>query len=358
MKSRTAATSTLHVFHWDPKFFPPFLEFLDSEFGLENNPILLEGAPQDIQLGTGISVVRPSSGLSRIRQYWSAMEEASRVILHGVFDRDLRFALALRPRLARRCCWVPWGGDLYWATEPATSPKRWMHLALFRRAVKQFSHVLTYLPTDLEVARDHLGFRGAMLPCLMYHSNVVSDRALTTPIPGEASSSDHLKILVGNSATPSNLHDDAFEALQPARDRVEVICPLNYGDPAYREHVIATGRRLFGGQFRPLVHWMPRAQFEGLLSTIDIGVFAHRRQQAMGTTIGLLGMGRQVVLRAGTSQANYFGSLGVSYATLDKPVFDRLHPKVATRNRALIAEHHSLSTLRDNWRDILRYPAR
>ena len=345
---------TLHVFHWDPKFFQSFQSFLMNRYGVERNPVLLEGAPPDIKLPEGVLRLNERSRFTKVRHYWSSLEATPRTILHGAFDADLRVALAARPDLAARCWWVPWGGDLYWAAGRAKTVKSWLHRAMFKTAVRRFPHLLTYMPADAELARNALGFRGTRLPCLMYDSNVVSDQISNMPLRAHAETVQPLRVFVGNSATPSSHHYDAFHTLEPLRDRdVRVYCALNYGDPLYRDSVIARGRELFGAKFKPLTAWMPRARFEELLGTMDVGVFAHHRQQGMGTTIGLLGLGKRVVLRTGTSQAKYFAGIGVQFTTLDTPNFSPMSATEADQNRRLMLEHHGRATYERYWDAVL-----
>jgi len=323
---------TLHIFHWDPKFFPPFHAFLRSHFSVEGHDLLVEGAPLDHQLPDDVKRLRTSPRPVRIAEYWGAMASAQRVVLHGIFDLDLRLALALRPKLAGKCSWLPWGGDLYWATTTPRTLKRRLHRGLFRHAVSHFAELLTYLPADEEVARQVLSY---------------------IPV-GTSNPADSLCVFVGNSATPSCLHNDAFEALLPIRERgAKIYCALNYGDADYRRQTIDEGHRLFGSNFIPLTQWMHRCDFEVFLSQMDIGVFAHERQQGMGTAIAMFGLGKRVLLRAGTSQAEYFKGIKLSFGFLDEPDFSSLSPGDAERNRSVIRQHHSAASYLDSWKTIL-----
>jgi dTDP-N-acetylfucosamine:lipid II N-acetylfucosaminyltransferase len=104
-------------------------------------------------------------------------------------------------------------------------------------------------------------------------------------------------ILVGNSAAPTNNHAEAFELLA-SRDLGErrVVVPLTYGDPAYREAVVALGRRMFGRRFEPILEHLPLAAYNEVVSRCAVGVMHHRRQQALGTVGGLLYRGARVFL--------------------------------------------------------------
>lgn len=49
--------------------------------------------------------------------------------------------------------------------------------------------------------------------------------------------------------------------------------------------VIIKGKELFGEKFIPLTEFMTFEKYLEFLGSIDIAIFAHKRQQAMGNTI-------------------------------------------------------------------------
>lgn len=130
---------------------------------------------------------------------------------------------------------------------------------------------------------------------------------------------DGVNVLVGNSATETNCHLDAF-ALIAHRDRgdIHVHCPLSYGDAAYRDIVLANGRALFGNRFHPLTEMLPLPAYQRFLGAIDIAFMHHNRQQGVGNIISLLAMGKKVFLRPEQSHTHFFSQLGLS-------IFDTRH---------------------------------
>ncbi|MFF1635243.1 TDP-N-acetylfucosamine:lipid II N-acetylfucosaminyltransferase [Leifsonia sp. NPDC058248] len=90
-------------------------------------------------------------------------------------------------------------------------------------------------------------------------------------------------VLVGNSATPSNNHLEAFELLA-GRDLGgrRIIVPLNYGDPTYRDAIAERGTQLFGAAFLPLIERMPLDEYNELVAGCDIVIMNQRRQQGLG----------------------------------------------------------------------------
>lgn len=105
-------------------------------------------------------------------------------------------------------------------------------------------------------------------------------------------------ILVGNSATPTNNHLDAFELLanQDLRGR-KIIVPLSYGDNDYRREIVKQGNRLFGESFVPLLEFLPLHVYYETISACGVVLMNHVRQQAMGNILAALYKGARVILR-------------------------------------------------------------
>jgi len=82
--------------------------------------------------------------------------------------------------------------------------------------------------------------------------------------------------------------------------------------------VISIGRGRFGDRFFPLTDFMSLDQYRSLLASIDIAVFAHQRQQGLGNTIQLLGLGKRVFMRTTVTQYEMFRSLGIAVFDIDR----------------------------------------
>lgn len=122
---------------------------------------------------------------------------------------------------------------------------------------------------------------------------------------------NHLRIVVGNSATPENNHALVFEMMKHLKGKdIEVYCPLSYGDENYRKEVEKLGREYFGERFHPVTKWMKKEEYYQFLATCDIGVFGNDRQQGLWNIGVLLYMGRKVYLKEGTSMYDNYKKLG------------------------------------------------
>ena len=67
-----------------------------------------------------------------------------------------------------------------------------------------------------------------------------------------------------------------------ARKDIQIICPLSDGNKEYAEAVINKGKEIFGCNFKPLQEFIPFEQYLDIVSKIDVAIFKHDRQQAIG----------------------------------------------------------------------------
>ena len=90
---------------------------------------------------------------------------------------------------------------------------------------------------------------------------------------------------------------------------IQIYVPLSYGDKDYAKKVIDYGKSLFGDKFIGITEFIPYNEYICFLKNIDIAVFNHQRQQAMGNTINLLAMGKKVYFRECATQKIFFSNL-------------------------------------------------
>jgi hypothetical protein len=94
--------------------------------------------------------------------------------------------------------------------------------------------------------------------------------------------------------------------------------PLSYGDQTHAKKVIEQGNDWFGEKFFPMSSFMPFDQYLEFLKSIDIAIFNHKRQQAMGNIITLLGMGKTVYVRSDVSHSNFLIEIDLNIKFISK----------------------------------------
>lgn len=299
----------LHISECD-KFIPPFVKFIKEQFNFDEHEFLLTGGKAEKKLIEGKNI-KLSKGtfladLKHRLQTIVKMHQADKIILHGLFDIRLVQILFFTPWLLKKCHWVMWGGDLY-TYQLGYRNWKWKVKEFFRRPViKNIGHLVTYIEGDVALARKWYKAKGELHECLMYTSNLYQEYE----VPKK--SSNTINIQVGNSASSSNNHLEVLKKLLPYKDKkICIYLPLSYGSQEYAQQVIEQGREWFGEKLKPLTELMPFNEYLAFLGTIDIAIFNHHRQQAMGNTITLLGLGKTVYIRSDTTQWQFFKSKGI-----------------------------------------------
>lgn len=345
-----AAADILHLVEHE-KFIPAFINLIADHLNSRRHHFFFIHNGHRYTPQGGEIVTRNAAPTGAARYLLSLARElnrADKIVLHGLFNSRLILLLFLQPWLLHKCYWIIWGGDLYtYAINEGGS--KWRLKEWFRRPlIRRFGHLVTYVPGDVELARQWYGARGQYHECLVYPSNTYHHIELP----------DHhhegLQILVGNSADRSNEHIEVLQKLQAHRDTpLKVFVPLSYGDNTYAEAVIEQGQRLLGDRLVPLRDFMPYDAYLRLLGGIDIAIFNHRRQQGMGNIIALLGMGKTVYLRSDTTSWKALTGMGLRLGDTLAPELHLLTPEAAAANRAIISSRFSESVLVDQLRVLM-----
>ena len=323
-------------------FLPKFIEAINRNFSHQRHVFFLSNhlLTEDLVGGSKI-FLEPVSIFRKIPYFLNLITKlvrSDRIILHGLFDPKVWLLFFLLPFAVKKSCWVIWGSDLYSHKFNNTTWKHKIREFLKTRIISNLHSMITYLDGDYRNAVKWYGSRATHIECLMYDSNVFSFKP-----PTKASDTSKIRVIVGNSADPTNCHLDVFKKLQLINDpRLEIYCPLSYGDEQYRDFVISTGRDIFGKNFFPLTELLPINDYIEFLSNADIGIFNHPFQQAMGNIINLLGLNKKVFLRENTSQWELFNKLGVGIFSVDELTYENIFHATVNNNQ-LIRDNFSES---------------
>ncbi|MES1952429.1 4-alpha-L-fucosyltransferase [Salinisphaera sp. S4-8] len=137
-------------------------------------------------------------------------------------------------------------------------------------------------------------------------------------------------------------------------ENINILTPLSYGNRLYAENVINVGKRIFGEKFVAITDFMSGNDYSDFLGSIDIAIFNHDRQQAMGNTITLLGMGKTVFMRRDITPWQLFSSLGITLGDVEYFELKKFRPEVTEENSRRIAAYFSEERLVDQYARILR----
>lgn len=126
-------------------------------------------------------------------------------------------------------------------------------------------------------------------------------------------------ILLGNSATPSNNHIEAFEIINKFNlEGRKVIVPLSYGDNRYRDELLKIGNILLNGSFIPLTEFLLINEYNKIIKKCSIFILNSYRQQGVGNIIAMLWMGAKVFLDERNTAYMYLKRIGCKVFSINK----------------------------------------
>lgn len=348
MTGSSSIPSCVHICPEDVKFIAPFIAFVKEHFDIKAHRFLFlskEGREFIEDEECAVNIRKPADILKHIWLLYSA----DKIILHALMSRKLVLFLALQPWLLKKCYWIIWGRDLYARQKNLDNGLKgrldeWLRGFVIRR----MGHIVTFIKGDYDLACAWYGTRARYHRSFVYQSNVYQDDILEEVQGEDGLISPHqgLHILLGNSAHPENNHKAVLERLAYYKGKeILVYAPLTYGDADYRQAVIEQGAACLGEQFIALSDFMPFRDYARFLAGLDIAIFAHDRQQAMGNIITLTGMGKTIYLKDNHTLWASFTDLGIKFFNLDSLDLKLLEEADVIKNRALIKEYFSQTAL-------------
>jgi len=181
------------------------------------------------------------------------------------------------------------------------------YLTEFYKATKKIDIVVPVVPTEYNLVKK-MGINPIYAPftygCLEdILGNKIKDNVLKAK-----------NILIGNSANPTNNHVDVFKRLAKFdfKDR-KIYVPLNYsGSKEYINFVKEKGYYYFGDNFKPILDFLPLEEYNKLISSCNVAIFNHIRQQAVGNIIALGYLGAKIFLNEKSPVFKYYKNLGIN----------------------------------------------
>lgn len=333
----------LHV-AFPEKFFNDYIAFVNENFDAnEHKFFFLKKGKNSITASNVLFSRFYRFGLLFYFELLFYALKADKVILHSLSKWSVIRFLFFFPQLTRKCYWYLWGGDLYYNIVKRGSLKHYfLRNIMFRSVVKNLG-VIVSNNGDYGIVRDVFGTRARHIESFLYPSNLFKEIQLDTV------SKDEVWIQVGNSADPSNNHSEALEWVKGWNlPSYKVICPLSYGNAKNAAAVNQFGKVCLDTHFMPLNKFMSLEEYVKLLSNIEVAIFNHNRQQAVGNIITLLGFGKTVYIREEVTTFEFLSRLGLRILPIRSEgigPFKMLTSEEKTHNISLIKKYFSKDEL-------------
>ena len=374
----------------DDKFIDPMIFSFDSLGNWENQYILIRNMSFQ-----KIRSIKSKHVLLRSR--WQVKKDiqnenfADFIILHSLYSLPMDLVPIINKRI--KVVWFSWGYDLYENTPPIepiikisnmfgnitseyvnksktirVSLKKRIRKAIslylwpvsnfyLRKTLLRINYFSGVIPEEYELLKLNVPYFDANKVGFSYPLSIKDMYS-----EDKINSDDFIlgnNILLGNSSTETNNHLDVLFLLQNEGiiDR-KLILPLSYGSDLYRQYVVAEGRKLFKENFIPIMTFMPFEEYNSIIKSCSIAIFAHERQQALGNILMCLWNGCKVFLSKNSIVYKYLKSLGtVIYSIQDDLTRDfvasKMYESDIYKNRGIITVNYSSKSINSKIEAIL-----
>lgn len=220
----------------------------------------------------------------------------------------------------------------------------------YHSLIQKITSISTVLPNEMPLINRYYGKKMRYLPykyIMFEHCSKDNDIC------------DGNNFLIGNSATASNNHLEAFNYLNGIEKNIcKIIVPLSYGEPGYAEVVIKRGNMMFGNKFKPLTDFIPLKDYSQMMKSCGNVVMNHYRQQAMGNILVALWKGARVYLNRKNLAWQFFEEHNIrvfevsdikNYASLPN------HQTLANHNRPILEKLYGAKQVLKETKELVDY---
>lgn len=324
----------------DEKFTSDFIDLVDHEFNQNREHVFLVVTKHEklrYEISSKAEKIFIRQDIPSIFRLIYYLIRADKIITHGLFNPYLIYMLYFL-HVSHKVVWAIWGGDLY-----DYKNEKGVLKFVKKRVIMKFYGAMTPVPGDADLSRVIYGFRGKYYPCMLYLSNVIIGK------DNNNRDCDNYTILVGNSADSENRHKYILEKLKTLNlKNVRFVIPLSYGDQSYADEIEAAYKAEYGENAICLRRFMPKEEYIKLLSSVDVVLFSHRRQQGVGNLVQLINLGAKVYLEPYVTTFDWLLGLGIKvfdFESVDDTVMIPLTTEEKTSNREIIRSIASVEKL-------------
>ncbi|PWJ95852.1 4-alpha-L-fucosyltransferase (glycosyl transferase family 56) [Oceanotoga teriensis] len=282
-----------------------------------------------------------------------------KILLHGIFNYEVMYYLFLNEEKIdfKKVYWFIWGGDLYYYKFRKNNFNSDLFEFVRKKILKKIVNIITVTSEyDFELAKKWYKINAKKY--LLLYPNLIDYKFLKR-LKNKKRSSCNLRIQLGNSGDPSNKHIEMLNILSKFKnENIEIITPLSYGGSKnYIEKVIETGKDIFGKKFNYLKNFLPPQEYGKFLSSVDLAIFNHDRQQAFGNILYLLFLGKKVFLKNDTTSWKTLKEKNLivwnTYDIYQMTYNDLIEINESDKNinSAIIEEEYSFETRFKLWKD-------
>lgn len=251
-----------------------------------------------------------------IIKYLHLLRKSKWIYLHLLSYDPTLFFWRFNPKLQKKTTWIIWGTDIYSYLKKDKNIKTRIYESLRKVVIPNFPEISAYVNQDFTLINQLYSTKAEFIKT-MYPYPVNFDDLNTYAI--KERNKQIVNILIGNSADSTNCHEEMIDYLSAYKDEpICIYCPLSYGgNQKYIQEISKKGKNIFGDKFIPVMTIMNSQEYSGFLSTIDIALMNHKRQQALGNITALIYLGRKVYLRSDVTTYQFMSEQNIQVFDID-----------------------------------------
>ncbi len=310
----------LHLFTRVSDYSNEYLQMLTERFNPKDYVIVFRNDYRDQETlirFPSIKIIFLGTRNDLISKMPALLKKSKKIIFHSFpISRSLFFWYRYR-KYMKIAAWFVWGHDAYWFKYCKRSLSNRVYEFLRRQLFRKLNAIITPIKGDYEYVKEHYQTKAAYINC---RYPVPTDFELLKSLRSEKSDKDFVNIQLGNSANPTNNLEEIIYYFGQSDNvsNYRFYCLLSYGDQRYAEKICKLGHEVLGESFKPVKNYMNRIEYANYISTIDVLIMNHQRQQGLGNILSFLFLGKKVYIRGDNSLYPFFEENGIKiYNTLD-----------------------------------------
>ncbi|MGF0066306.1 TDP-N-acetylfucosamine:lipid II N-acetylfucosaminyltransferase [Lachnospiraceae bacterium SGI.085] len=349
----------LHIFPYE-KFTQDYIERVNNLYDSREHEYWIYGEKEKNEIHTvnGENVVFEDdikeNPYLELRKH---ILKSDKVIVHSLFFgmKKLLWLTIIELFHPDKFFWNIWGGDLYneyWNRNESIKAKLRENI---KKCFIRNLRAVGYIRGDYEFLKEHYKTKAK------FYIASYSYDFFVPQVNAKREDKKTVNILLGNSATKECRYDEMIEQLKEYKDYpINIKCVLSYPtkNEEYRNHVIEHGKSVFGDKFIPLVDFMNYDDYTKMLAGIDVAIFNHNRQQALGNIASLLYLGKRVFINPDNACKSYFEDIGaIIYSTeelTEKEICKKDNTEMKKINQKAIDDFFSDEQFKKRWDKIFK----
>ena len=350
----------LHIFS-DAPYTYKFINFIKENFDYKNHFFIILCTNQEgrfIEFYKTQKNCRVTENKNIYFHYKDRFKVASQVLIHQLNKPLLMATLSMfYPSIFYKMVWIIWGGDVYFYKYKTNSLKDNLLELLRKYTIKKIPTIVSYIKGDydkvVEIYKTDAKYIKAWYPSPI-------DVEMIALLPMKTKEDKITRVVVGNSADPSNDHLETFSLLEKFKDKnIEIYSVLSYGgSKAYIDKVISEGKRIFKNKFKPILEYMSFEDYLDFINNSDICILNHKRQQGLGNQLVFFILNKKVYISNTTTPFKYYKENGIdiysveSISNMNYEDFVLQSESSKDANRILTLADNNVDKLKKDWMEV------